>query len=413
MPSGLGKIGWRFALPALLAASCAALSAAQEVASPTLVPLEASAAYPNGTFSEQLAAASAAGGGPVGGSPFRTGPGLRDNWLVGPRWRVTADGLVLFRDAVDFDAILAEVEPIPPATTLPPLEFRSNFDHAAGVRLLASSQYPQFEGYELQVGYVGAEKWLAEALYELETIAAIDLPLSDIDILQRRLLEYESTLHALEVNFQCVTPGYLKPFAGVRYLSLDESISDFNRQFTTVILGDPLDVGDTLSSATSQTRRGVSIENNLIGFQGGVRLDMWRPTRRFHVNGFVSGGLYCNIVDRDHVFEERTTVTTKERVSTIPTGGTTPVETIDTTVNSLTAGSKASTDGTRVALVTEAAVAGVWQLNESLALRGGYQVIYFNGVELADALWVAPPPVTPQEDDLFLHGWFGGLEYRR
>lgn len=391
----------------------AAIGVAEEIASPTLLPLQESAAYPNGTFAEQLSAANHGGSGPVGGSPYRTGPGRRDNWLVGPTWRITADGVVLFRDKTDVGALLAEVDPIAPATTLPPLEFRNNFDHAAGVRLMATSYYPQLEGYELQVGYLGAEQWLAGALFELETLVAGGLPLSDVDVLQRRQLEYESSLHALEVNFQRLTPGYLKPFAGVRYLALDEAVNDINRQFTTVILGDPVNVGDTLSSALTQTRNGVEIENNLIGFQGGLRLDMWRPTRRLHLNGFLSAGLYCNIVDRNRVFKETTSITTKERVSTTPTGGGAPVETVEQTTNALTAGSVASTDGTRVALVTEASLAATWRLNETTALRGGYQIIHFSGVELAGNLWTSPPPVTPQSDDLLLHGWFAGLEYRR
>src|SRR5262249_47540164 len=33
-----------------------------------------------------------------GGSPYRTGPGLCDNWRVGPRWHVTVDGMVLSRE---------------------------------------------------------------------------------------------------------------------------------------------------------------------------------------------------------------------------------------------------------------------------------------------------------------------------
>src|SRR5204862_1113420 len=36
-----------------------------------------------------------------GGSPYRTGPGLCDNWKVGCRWHVTVDGVVLHREATD------------------------------------------------------------------------------------------------------------------------------------------------------------------------------------------------------------------------------------------------------------------------------------------------------------------------
>ncbi|TWT99204.1 hypothetical protein Pla108_01390 [Botrimarina colliarenosi] len=384
------------------------------IGSPTLLPLDAgSAAYPDGSFGEQLSAAAQGGDGPVGGPKHRPGAGRRDSWLVGPHWRATVDGVLLFREGANLDAILAEVDPIAPQSTLPPLEFLNDFDHAAGVRLLLTSEFPQCAGYELQIGYVGVEKWLANAYWEEETIPAASLPLSDIDVQQRRQLTYDSSLHSLEVNFQRLTDGYLKPFAGVRYLSLDESVADTNRQFTNVILGDPVDVGDTLSSAIAQQRQLAEIENNLIGFQSGLRLDMWRPTRRLHLSGFVSAGVYCNILDRNRVSQDSISITTKERVD-VPATGTTPATTqVNTTTNSLDTTSVTAADGTRIAFTGEAALAATWKLSSTTALRGGYQVLFLDGIELAENLWTAPPPITPQSDELFLHGWFAGLEYRR
>ncbi|MEO0529685.1 MAG: hypothetical protein AAF266_03810 [Planctomycetota bacterium] len=398
-----------------LAAAMLCLLATQAIADEPVtlgpLPLEgSSAAYPNGTFGEQLASASQGGGGPVGGPGYRPGPGRRDDWRVGPHWRVTVDGVLLFRDSADLDAVLAEVEPIAPSSTMPPLQFQDNFDHAAGVRLLLTSEFPQCAGYELQVGYLGVDKWLANANWEQETLAAATLPLSDIDVEQQRVLGYESSLHSVEINFQRATRGYLKPFAGLRYIALDEQILDENRQFTTGVLPDPPGgVAGTLASAVTQTRNGVEIENNLIGFQGGVRLDMWRPTRRFHLAGFLSAGVYCNIVDRDRIFQETNTVTTNERTI----DATTSAETVTTTIDSTTSTSKVSADGTRIAFTTEAALAGVWRLSNSTALRGGYQIQFLDGVELAEDLWTSPPPITAVDNDLFLHGWFAGIEYRR
>lgn len=390
--------------------ACAEPSHEQASYTPQTIGLESagpSAAYPNDSFGEQLSAAASGAGGPVGSSGYRPGPGRRDQWKVGPHWRASVDGLLLFRDSADLDGILAEVGPISPSTTLPDLEFRENFDHAAGARLLVTSDFHQCAGYELQVGYTGLEKWMANAYWAQETLAAASLPLSDIDVQQQRSLSYESSLHSLEVNFQRVTRGYLKPYAGVRYFGFDESIDDVNRQFVTGILGDPVNVGDTLSSATTQTRSAVEIENNLIGFQGGLRIDMWRPTRRFEVTGFLSGGVYCNIIDRNRISQSSTVVTTNERV----TDGTT--ESTETTTTTAGATNRVSGDGVRVAFSGEAALAGVWRLNRSTSLRGGYQVLFLEGVDVAENLWVSPPSITAISDDLFLHGWFAGLEYRR
>lgn len=403
-----------------VAAFCvvASLATADEpIALETLTPIPldgVSAAYPDGTFGEHLATASQGGSGPIAGSKNRPGPGRRDDWRVGPHWRATVDGVLLFRGSADLDAILAEAEPIAPSTTLPPLQFQDNFEHAGGVRLMLTSEFPQCAGYELQVGYLGVDKWLANAYWERETLAAATLPLSDVDVEQQRTLGYESSLHSVEVNFQRVSPGYLKPFAGLRYIALDEQITDENRQFTTAVLGDPgPTVGDTISAALSQTRNGVEIENNLIGFQGGVRLDMWRPTRRFHLAGFLSAGVYCNIVDRDRIFQQTNSVTTRERVTVPGTGGAADTEQINTTTSTNNTTSKVSADGTRIAFTTEAALAGVWRVSSSTALRAGYQLQFLDGVELAEDLWTAPPPVTAVDDSLFLHGWFAGLEYRR
>lgn len=373
-----------------------------------------SIAYPDGTFGEQLSAASGPADYPVGGPGYRPGAGRRDDWLVGPHWRVTVDGVVLSRGEADLTAILAEVEPIAPAVALSPLEFYDNFDFAAGGRVLLTSEYPQLAGYELQVGYLGAEKWSANAYWEEEPITA-----GDITGMQRRQLVYDSRFHSAEVNFQKMSPGYLKPFAGVRYIAFGESISDINKQYTNVILPDP-DItmpGDSLSSILAQQSNGVEIENNLIGFQSGLRMDMWRPTRRLHFSGFASAGVYCNFIDRDRVSSSTVTVTTKETV--VDNNNNTPLDptddptSIDTTTNSLTTNVATSADGTRVAFTTEASLAATWRLSSTTALRGGYQVQFLSGVELAENLWTAPPPITAESDELFLHGWFAGIEYRR
>ena len=374
---------------------------------------DGSSAYPNGTFGEQLAAASQGAGGPVGGSPYRTGPGRRDAWRVGPRWRATLDGVLLFRDSADLDAILAEVEPLDPLTTLPPLELRDNFDHAAGGRVLLTSEFPQCAGYELQAGYMGVEKWAASGYWEQETIPAASLPLSDLDVQQRRSLGYTSNLHSAELNVQRATPGYLKPFAGFRYIGLDEGIADRNDQFITDVLPDPVVVGGTTSFATEQTRRIAEVNNDLIGLHGGLRLEMWRPHRRLQLAGFLSAGVYCNVLDREKLFRQTSAVQTKELVNVPGVGGAPDTTRVDQRLETTTSRSRVAADGARVAFATEGALAGVWKLNKSTALRAGYQVMFLSGVELAENLWTAPPPITPQSDELVLHGWVAGFECRR
>ena len=41
--------------------------------------------------------------------PWITGPGNCDQWCVGPKWQVEADGLMLFRDDTNWDPVIAAV----------------------------------------------------------------------------------------------------------------------------------------------------------------------------------------------------------------------------------------------------------------------------------------------------------------
>ena len=364
----------------------------------------ASEAYPNGTFAEQLSSAQAITGHGAGGSHRRAGPGRKDDWKVGPHWRVTADGGVLFREEADLAAIVAAATPAAPTP-----EFQDNFDHAMAGRLLITGAWPQCRGYELQFGYVGAEQWTAPVVFPQTTITAPGFPDSDIDVEERRGIEYESNLHALELNFQRLTNGYLKPFAGFRYALLGEDISDFTDQFALVALPNPpAGVGNQNASVLVDSLRSIEIDNNLVGFHGGLRLDMWRPTRRLHFHGFLSAGAYCNLVERSNVVSQRTVRTDNEVIDTDPGAGV--VEEVQTTTTDTTSSSIVSTDGTNIAFTSQAALAGEWRLNSCTALRAGYQVFYLSGVELAEDAWIG---LGPTESDLFLHGWFAGIEYRR
>ena len=360
-----------------------------------------SAAYPNGTFSEQLAAAHGGDGHGAGGSHRRFGPGRKDDWKVGPHWRVTADGGVLFRENADLDAILGAATPAAPTP-----EFRDNFDHALAGRLLITGEWPQCRGYELQFGYVGAESWGAPAVFPQTTITAPGFPSSDIDVEERRAIEYESNLHALELNFQRATKGYLKPFTGFRYANLGEEIVDFTDQFALVALPNPpAGIGNQNASVLIDTERRVEVDNHLVGFHGGTRLDMWRPTERLHLQGFLSAGVYCNVIRRSTGSGQRTLRVENEVVDDGMMG-----EAVQTTTTDTSSGAAVSTDGTNIAFTSEAALAGEWRLNNCTALRLGYQVVFLSGVELAEDNWIGLGPV---ESDLFLHGWFAGIEYRR
>lgn len=363
-----------------------------------------SIAYPDGSFAEQLSAAQGRGDPGAGGSHRRSGPGRRDDWKVGPHWRVTADGGVLFRENANLAGILATAVPAAPTP-----EFQDNFDHALAGRLLLTGDWPQCRGYEMQFGYVGAEAWSAPVVFPQTTITAPGFPDSDVDVGERRAIEYESNLHALELNFQRETRGYLKPFAGFRYAMLGEEIVDSTSQFALAALPNPpAGIGNQTALVTADTSRLVEVDNNLVGFHGGTRLDMWRPTERLHLHGFLSAGVYCNVIKRNNGSNTRTVRMENEVVDIDDTAAV--VEGVQTTTTTTDSGSYVSTNGSNIAFTSEAALAGEWRLNNCTALRLGYQVVFLSGVELAEDQWMGLGPV---ESDLFLHGWFAGIEYRR
>lgn len=363
-----------------------------------------SMAYPDGDFYEQLSAAGGQGAacGPgcgddwgCGGSPYRTGPGCGDHWPVGPRWRVVLDGLMLYREETDLAPLAAAV-----GTTLDDADQFENFDHGAGVRLMAAAFWPQCKNYELVMNYIGVEEWNANVVLPVESLPPVVGPPPSVGIDERRTLNYNSSLHALEINAQAVNDSVWKPYAGIRYFSLDETIEDRTRQYPTL----PLQI--TEAAITTSFLDAVEVENNLIGFQLGLRRDLWHVGRKVFVQGFVNGGMYCNLINREDTV--RTTTTSTEILEDDP--ATTDVdETGQVQTLSNSTGNRVKTERTEMSFVGEASVSLVWKINNCCALRSGYEVLVLNNVELADDAFLG----NLESRDLVFHGFTAGFEYRR
>lgn len=366
----------------------------------------ASSAYPAGDFGVQLQSAGGMGGGcgpdgctnnewGCGGSPYRTGPGRCDDWRTGPVWRVSVDGICLYREDTDLDALATDI-----GTTLATADQFQNFDHGGGARILAIGHWPQMRGYEMAVGYVGIPEWNSSIVLPVVAIPPDPGPPALVGLNERRTLNYQSTLHSLEINWQRLTESTWKPYAGVRYFVFDEDVADITTQYSTA----PLAVGET--AITTATQNLVEVENNLIGFQLGVRRDLWHVSRKIYLEGFVNGGLYCNFINRNDI--DAVTTTSTEILDDDP--GTVDVdETGDPRVITNRTGNTVKTERTRAAYVGEASVALVWKLNSCCALRSGYQAMYLSGLEMADDAFLG----ISEREQTFVHGFFGGLEYRR
>lgn len=359
-----------------------------------------SSAYPEGDFYKQLRVAG--GEGPCGcdewgcgGSPYRTGPGCGDDWLVGPRWRITLDGVMLYREETDLDALAGAL-----GTTLGDVEQFENFDHGAGVRLSGGAYWPQCKNYELTMAYIGVEEWNANLVLPVVTNPPVVGPPASVAVDERRTLSYKSSLHALEINFQALNQSVWKPYAGIRYFGLDEKVRDETRQYPTV----PLAV--TEAAITTQLIDSAEVDNNLIGFQLGLRRDLWKVARKVYVEGFANAGVYCNLINR--IDSDTNTTISSEVLDDDP--ATTDVDEagqVQTLTN--TTGNRVKTERTEASFATEMSLALVWKINNCCALRGGYELLYINGVELGGDAFLG----SEAREDMLYHGGFAGFEYRR
>ncbi|HYO24200.1 MAG TPA: hypothetical protein VEQ85_04560 [Lacipirellulaceae bacterium] len=306
--------------------------------------------------------------------PWFTGPGACDDWCVGPHWQVAVDGLILFREGIDWASI-----PAPGFTQ----EVSDDFDYGPGARLFVTGYNENRFG--LQVGYEGVNDFHANALFS--NVAG-----------DERRITYESNINSLEVNVIRRTSTPWRPFAGVRYIELDDDLVDF----TTVDRPVPAPADPPAGPAAFiDAGTSVFLDNRMIGMQGGAFRDMWRLNQWVTIEPFGNAGVYFNDFKREDITRTVTTVVRGDDISTPANEfSTVTTEVRDRTVQEFS----------ELAFVGEAGVTSVLRLNRCLALRGGYQVLAVNGVGTAIDSFLAPGfnPTT-----LVYHGGHFGIEYVR
>ena len=311
--------------------------------------------------------------------PWHRGPGNCDTWCAGPHWQVSANGVVLFRQNADLDRVISAVVG---GTTDPP-SLVDQFDHGVGARLLVTGYNDA--GFGMQVGYVGVDDMNATLAFPI--VAPADPG--------TRRLNFRSSLHSLQIDFLRVPEYVWQPFAGVRYVELDDDLVDFTDIVTILpVFPNP--------ATTIDTKEIFALKNRLIGFHVGARRDVWELTRRLSLEAIGNAGVYLN--DHRQVNIVSTTTTTL-----VPDDPGTPDDESSTTVT--TSRNVVKTEFSEVAFLGEAAVNAVWRINECVALRGGYQILAIDGVgESLDAFF---RPTSFARDTLVYHGWQFGFEYRR
>jgi hypothetical protein len=302
----------------------------------------------------------------------------------------------MFHEDTDIAALVARSNELqlPPSAAVP--DYTENFGEAPGVRISATSFWPQMKGYEVNMTYTGLPEFNASAVFP-----ATPNPIAEVG--DQRYLTYSTGMHSLELNFLPFVDSPWKRSFGIRYFLVDENISDYTDQFGPPPVdpdGEPLELRDTI--------RVTVVENHMIGFQGGLRRDVWRARPWLFVEGFANAGIYCNVIKREDILQQ--TALRQEAVEVVdPDTMEVSVEIVETE-NSYA--SVVKTQRTLIALAGEAEIALVCKLNRCLALRSGYQAIVIDGVELADDAFINFDS-NPERETRFYHGFFGGLEYRR
>jgi hypothetical protein len=305
--------------------------------------------------------------------PWFTGPGNCDSWCVGPHWEVAVDGLIMFRDTVDWSLV-------PPGVFT--LELADQFDAGPGARIFVTA-YNQ-SPFGLQVGYEGVNDFHASA--QLANGG------------DRRDISYESNINSVELNFVRRTNSRWRPFAGVRYIELDDDFVDFvTVQRTIPAPSDP----PAPPTAFVDAGESFFLDNRLIGLQGGAFRDVWRLTRWLTIEPFGNAGVYFNDFKRANLQRTVTTVITGDDLST-------PGNEFSQVTTEVQTGSKQ--EFSDVAFVGEAGVTGVVRLSRCVALRGGYQVLAVDRVGQGIDAFLAP---GFNGSTLVYHGGHFGVEYVR
>ena len=307
--------------------------------------------------------------------PWIDGPGLCDQWCVGPKWQVELEGLFLFTDDVEWDRLQNNLGVTPTLT--------DQFDHALGARLYVSA-YNQY-GYGMEVGYMGANDWGGTFTF-------------DPNASSERRFDYDARLNSVEINFLPKLTYLWQFYTGFRYIEIDEHLDDF----TTVdkVIPPPVS-GGTAPVAYVDSGTSYLVENQLYGFQLGARRDGWRLWRRVFIDSYANAGIYCNWHKRDDITINRSTIITGDDLDTADNEFSIATNTVRNSVGR---------EYAEVAFAGEAGISGVVRLTNCLSVRGGYQVMVVDGIGRALDAFFSNDLMTSTS---LYHGMQFGMEYRR
>lgn len=289
----------------------------------------------------------------------------------GPLWTVRSDAIFLHRSKPD-DLVLATDG----AGGVLLDASRFDFDFHAGFDVSLRRHDVFGTCWDLEALYFGIDDWSAAVgpvvtpggLW-VEFAVPVGWPEGDGSVNAL----YRSELHNVELNgWRQLTP-WLSFLAGFRYLSLEEQL---------------ITESEIIDGPRSVALGTVRASNDLFGFQIGADARVWSGPC-LDLNCVLKAGVYSNDPSNSAVL----------------------------IIDGITVGQSRASER-HTTFVGELDFSGTYRLNPCWAVRGGYQLLWIEGVALAsDQLAVSAPTEGIATVDTggspFYHGAFVGLEFRR
>jgi hypothetical protein len=219
-----------------------------------------------------------------------------------------------------------------------------SFDNEAGVDLRISRML--FLDCDLEIRYLGIDGWDAShvgtvtangvgVFHDASGTASPALEIGDT-----ATTELRSFLYSAEANVSYHICHGWSAVAGFRWAELEEDcISTFDYGTGTPASG----------------RYRCDVNNHLYGFQFGGKGPIWQPGANLALEGFGKAGVFYNYADQTTLYEQP----------------------IDTSIFT------AEGSDEHVGFMAEVGLSGVYRISDCWLIRGGYQVMWLDGVAVA------------------------------
>ena len=286
-----------------------------------------------------------------------------------PKWSVRAGALFLERSRPDSGLLAFELGG-PPPELIRAQDF--DFDTRAGAEISIIRHSILRSQTDLEVRYFGVDSWTATTPSTPSTNPVFNYATPFFFAPPGTAISgsYHSELQNVEVNFRRHFHNWLQILAGMRYVQLDERL-----EMIQTVGGGPF-------VASTDTK------NELIGAQFGADILMLQRGR-VGLETLLKAGIYNNSA-KSH------STATNAGAPVIP-------------------GSNASDDD--VAFIGELGITGTYQFTNSLSLRGGYQILWTEGIATASEQIPISDPVAGSAsialtDSPFYTGGFVNLQFQ-